>query len=400
MEEKRNNLIYCDHSATTPIDPAVLDEMQRVSKDVWGNPSSVHQLGRTAKVQLEYAREAIAQTLNAYRNEILFTSGGTEANNFVLRGLVHQLKNRGNHIITASVEHHAVLETCQALEKQGVQVTYLDVDEYGRVNPDDVEKAITDATILISIMHANNEIGTINPIEEIGVIARQHNIVFHSDAVQTYGKLNIDTEKMPVDALSISGHKIYGPKGIGVLFLQKGISITPQLTGGSQERNLRAGTENLPAIAGLAKAAELIFSSRDAENERLRNLQKQLETAVLETIPGAVVHGHPQQRLPGLSHIGFEGADSESLVMNLDMRGIAVSSGSACSSGSVNPSHVLMAMGYDKTAAKSAIRISLGKSNSEQDIPKIVTALKEEVSRIRNASNKRKKTRATLAQTT
>lgn len=400
MEEKINNLIYCDHSATTPIDPAVLDEMQRVSKDVWGNPSSVHQLGRTAKVQLEYAREAIAQTLNAYRNEILFTSGGTEANNLVLRGLAQQLKNRGNHIITSSVEHHAVLETCEALEKQDVQVTYLDVDEYGQIDPDNVEKAITDTTILISIMHANNEIGTINPIEEIGAIARQHNIVFHSDAVQTYGKLHIDTEKMPVDALSVSGHKIYGPKGIGVLFLQKGISITPQLTGGSQERNLRAGTENLPAIAGLAKAAELIFSSRDAENKRLRNLQNQLETAVLEIIPGAVVHGHPEQRLPGLSHIGFEGADSESLVMNLDMGGIAVSSGSACSSGSVNPSHVLMAMGYDKVTAKSAIRISLGKSNSEQDIPEIVTALKEEVERIRNASNKRKNTRATLAQTT
>jgi len=392
-------LIYCDHSATTPVAPEVLAEMQRVSKDVWGNPSSVHQLGRTAKVQLEYAREAIAQTLNAYRNEILFTSGGTEANNFVLRGLVQQLRNRGNHIITSSVEHHAVLETCVALEKQGVKVTYLDVDEYGRINPNDVENAITDQTILISIMHANNEIGTINPIEDIGAIARQHNIIFHSDAVQTYRKLPIDVESIPVDALSVSGHKIYGPKGIGFLFLKKGISITPQLTGGSQERNLRAGTENLPAIAGLAKAAELIFASRDAESQRLRNLQKQLESAVLETIPNAVIHGHPEHRLPGLSHIGFEGADGESLVMNLDMRGIAVSSGSACSSGSVNPSHVLMAMGYDKIAAKNAIRISLGKSNSEQDIPEIVTALKEEVERVRNASNKRKKTSVNLAQT-
>ncbi len=390
-------MIYCDHSATTPVAPEVLAEMQRVSKDVWGNPSSVHQIGRTAKVQLEYAREAIAHTLHAARNEILFTSGGTEANNFVLRGLVEQLRDRGNHIITSSVEHHAVLETCKALERQGVQVTYLDVDQYGRVSLEAVENAITDQTILITIMHANNEIGTINPIEEIGELAQKRGIIFHSDAVQTYGKLHIDTEKMPIDALSVSGHKIYGPKGIGFLFLKKGIAITPQLTGGSQERNLRAGTENLPAIAGLVKATELIFASSDAESMRLRKLQNQLESMVLETIDGSKIHGHPEQRIPGLSNIGFDGVDGESLVMNLDMRGIAVSSGSACSSGSVNPSHVLMGMGYDKTSARSAIRISLGKSNSEQDIPVIVSALQEEVERVRNASEKRKKTRAKLA---
>lgn len=391
MKNEQKSLIYCDHSATTPVSEEVLEIMQRVTRTTWGNPSSVHQFGRSAKVALEYAREALADTLNASRNEILFTSGGSESNNFALRGLAEHLKHRGNHIIISSVEHHSVLNTCEALEQQGFKITRLNVNRYGQVDPGDIENAITDKTILISVMHANNEIGSINPIDEIGIIARDRGIVFHTDAVQSYGKLPIDVKETPIDALSVSGHKIYGPRGIGFLFLRKEIGITTQMTGGSQERNLRAGTENLPAIAGLAKAAELMFSEQETELRRLRTLQNQLETAVVDTIDGAEIHGHPDQRLPGLSHIGFEDVDGESLVMNLDMRGIAVSSGSACSSGSVNPSHVLLAMGYDKVKAKSAIRISLGRGNGEKDIPNIASILREEVARIRSARKKKAK---------
>lgn len=383
------HIIYCDHSATTPVRPEVAEEMQRVMHDAWGNPSSVHQLGRSAKVELEYARETIAETLHAARNEIMFTSGGTESDNFALRGLASALQAKGRHIITSRTEHHAVLHTCRALERQGFTVTYLDVEADGSVTPAAVEAAIRDDTILISIMHANNEIGTINPIEAIGAIARERGIAFHTDAVQTYGKLPLDLRRLPVDALSVSGHKIYGPKGIGFLCIRKEFDITPQMTGGSQERNLRAGTENLPAIAGLARAARLSLEHQSEETGRLRRLQHRLETGIRESVPGAVIHGSPDHRLPGLIHLGFEDVDGESLVMNLDMRGIMVSSGSACSSGSVNPSHVLLAMGYDRQRAKNAIRISLGRSNTVEDIPAILQGLQEETGRIRRAASKR-----------
>lgn len=385
MTRNIQNTIYCDHSATTPIAPEVAEEMQRVIGDVWGNPSSVHQTGRTAKVELELARERLADSLGAARNEIIFTGSGTESDNFALRGIAEALRENGNHIMTSRVEHHAILHTCQALEQAGYEVTYLNVDQYGRVNPADVEAAITEDTILISIMHANNEIGTINPIDEIGRIAHDHKIVFHSDAVQTFGKLPIDVNSLPVDALSISGHKIYGPKGIGVLYVNKRIDIHPQLTGGSQERNLRAGTENLPAIVGMARAVQLMLQHRDEVAGRLRALQQQLEEALLDALPEAKIHGHPRHRIPGLTHMGIPGVDGESLVLNLDMRGVHVSSGSACSSGSINPSHVLLALGYDRKAAGEAIRISLGKCNTREDIPLIVQAVTEETDRIRKA---------------
>ncbi|MCF7804568.1 MAG: cysteine desulfurase [Candidatus Marinimicrobia bacterium] len=389
MRNRNENTIYADHSATTPVDSQVVDEMRRIMTNVWGNASSVHQIGRSAKVELEQARETIAGALNASRNEILFTSGATESDNFALRGLAQAFRNKGKHIITSKAEHHAVLHTCEALDKNGFSVTYLDVDKHVMVNPGDVEAVLTDETILISIMHANNEIGTINPIDEIGKIAQEHDIPFHTDAVQTFGKLPLDVSELPVDALSVSGHKIYGPKGIGFLYVNKNLDIIPQLTGGAQERNLRAGTENLPAIVGLAKAVELALESQNSETDRLRNLQKSLEIGLTEQIPGATVHGHPEKRIAGLTHIGFDGVDGESLVMNLDMRGIAVSSGSACSSGTVNPSHVLLAMGYEKDRAKSAIRISLGRSNTEEDIPVLIDAIREEVERIRTAGEQR-----------
>ena len=390
MGNETRKIIYCDYSATTPVLPEVIDEMQRVMREAWGNPSSVHQFGRSAKVELEYARETIADTLHAARNEIIFTSGGTESDNFALRGLAAALQEKGRHIITSKVEHHAVLHTCQSLEKQGFAVTYLDVDDYGGVTPETVENAIRDDTILISIMHANNEIGTINPIAGIGEIARRYGIAFHSDAVQTYGKLPLNVRNLPVDALSVSGHKIYGPRGIGFLFIRRDFDITPLLTGGSQERNLRAGTENLPAIAGLARAARLSLEHQSKETVRLCQLQARLEAGIRDSLPGTIIHGHPERRLPGLTSLGFEDVDGESLVMNLDMRGIMVSSGSACSSGSVNPSHVLLAMGYDRRGAKNAIRISLGRSNTKEDIPYILQGLQEETERIRQATRKRK----------
>jgi len=393
MGNRKSNTIYCDHSATTPVDQQVIEEMQRVMNEVWGNASSVHQIGRSAKVELEMAREQIAGALNAARNEIFFTSGGTESDNFALCGLAEAFREQGNHIITSKVEHQAVLNTCKALEKKGFTVTYLDVDEYGMIAPGDVEASITDETILITIMHANNEIGTINPIDEIGAVAHEHDILFHTDAVQTFGKLPLEVNESPVDALSGSGHKIYGPKGVGILYANKNLDIAPQMTGGAQERNLRAGTENLPAILGLAKAVEIVLENRESEFERLRKLQQQLEAGLAKQIPGATVHGHPEKRIPGLTHIGFDGVDGESLVMNLDMRGIAVSSGSACSSGSVNPSHVLVAMGYEKDRTKSAIRISLGRSNTAEDIPILIEAIKEEVGRVRSAAENRNQTK-------
>ncbi|MBS1271794.1 MAG: Cysteine desulfurase IscS [Candidatus Marinimicrobia bacterium] len=393
MGNRKSNIIYADHSATTPVHPQVIEEMQRVMTDVWGNASSVHQIGRSAKVELEMARERIAGSINAARNETFFTSGGTESDNFALRGFAEAFRSKGKHIITSKAEHHAVLHTCEALEKNGYSVTYLEVNEHGMVNPGDVKAAITDETILISIMHANNEIGAINPIGEIGALAHKHDIPFHTDAVQTFGKLSIDVKELNVDALSVSGHKIYGPKGIGFLYVNRNLDIIPQLTGGAQERNLRAGTENLPAIMGLAKAVELSMEKRESESERLRNLQHQLEAGLTEQISGTTVHGHPEKRIPGLTHIGFDNVDGESLVMNLDMRGIAVSSGSACSSGSVNPSHGLMAMGYEPDRAKSAIRISLGRSNTEEDIPVLVEAIKEEVARVRSAGENRNQTK-------
>ena len=381
--------IYCDHSATTPVAPEVVREMTRLSTGVWGNASSIHQTGRNAKVELEHARERIAGSLNAARNEIFFTSGGTEADNFALRGIVHALRDRGNHIITSVIEHEAVLRTCKSLEDEGFEVTYLQVDSNGTIFPDRVRDALTDSTILVSIMHANNEIGTINPIEGIGEITEEHGIVLHTDAVQSYGKLPIDVRELSIDALSVSGHKIYGPKGIGFLYLSREIDAVPLLTGGSQERHLRAGTENLPAIGGLARAVETMLERRDDENRRLGRLTTELEQGLRERIPGSTVHGAPGNRVPGLTNVGFSGVDSESLVMNLDMQGIAVSSGSACSSGTVEPSYVLRALGYDEKGAKTAIRISLGRSNTREQIPRIIDAVAREVERIRNAGQSR-----------
>jgi len=389
MKNGTTKIIYCDHSATTPIDPEVMQEVQRVMQEDWGNPSSVHGTGRMAKVTLESAREAIADTIHAARNEIIFTGGGTEADNFALRGIAGSLRHNGKHIITSTVEHHAILCTCQTLEDQGYEVTYLPVDSNGQVQPESVEAAIRDDTILISVMHANNEVGTINPIAEIGAIARENGIVFHTDAVQTYGKIPIDVTALPLDALSVSGHKIYGPKGVGFLYINNQIDINPLVTGGGQERHLRAGTENLPAIAGLAKAADKSMNIMNSEMKRLTEMQHHLESGILGAIPDAMIYGHPKERIPGLTCVGFDGISGESLVMNLDMRGIQVSSGSACSSGSITPSHVLQAMGCDPQQAASAIRISLGRENTMEQIPEIISAIQEEAERMRKISNGR-----------
>lgn len=392
MRKDLNSIIYCDHAATTPIDQQVVQEISRIHEHIWGNASSIHQVGREAKVELELARETIAQCINAARNEILFTSGGTESDNLAIRGLAQTLKDKGRHIITSAVEHHAVLHTCAALEKQGFEVSYLDVDKFGMVQPDSLRSTLRDDTILVSIMHANNEIGTINPIAMLADIAHEADAFFHTDAVQTLGKISVDVTTLNLDALSASGHKIYGPKGSGFLYLNKQLDILPQLTGGAQERNLRAGTENLPAIAGLAIAVKLAVEMLSPDSQSLLLMQRTLEEVLADKIDRFELHGHPQKRIPGLSHIGFDGVDGESLVMNLDMRNIAVSSGSACSSGSINPSHVLLAMGFANDSAKSAIRISLGRSNSREQIPVLADAIAEEVHRIRSAREKKSET--------
>lgn len=380
------NRIYLDHAATTPVKPEVLDAMMPYFTQSFGNPSSIYQVAQINKKAIDDARETIAKHLGANTNEIFFTSGGTEADNWAIKGIVEANKNKGNHIITTKIEHHAVLHTCEYLEKQGFEVTYLDVNEEGVIDLEVLKAAIKDTTILISIMYANNEVGTIMPIKEIGDIAKERGIAFHTDAVQAIGQVRIDVKEQNIDALSLSGHKIYGPKGIGVLYIRRGLRITNLIHGGAQERGRRAGTENVPAIVGIAKAMELAYTDFEAKNERIKGLRDKLMNGILETIPYSKLNGSSTNRLVNNVNIGFEFVEGESLLLLLDMNGVAASSGSACTSGSLDPSHVLLALGLPHEKAHGSLRLTLGEGTTEQEVDYVLEKLPAIVQRMRDMS--------------
>jgi len=378
--------IYMDYASTTPMDPEVLRAMVPYFSDMFGNPSSVHAFGQEAWQAVEKARETVAAAIGANSEEIVFTSGGSESDNFAVKGIAFGRKDKGNHIITSSVEHHAILETCRFLEKNGFVTTRLPVDETGTVDPADVEKAITDRTILISIMHANNEIGTMQPIAEIGKIARKQGIVFHTDAVQTFGRLPVNVNDLNVNLLSASGHKIYGPKGVGILYVRKGTRIQSFIHGGQQEKGRRASTHNVPGIVGMGKATELAVASMDKEAGRLISLRDKMIRGILENIEDSRLNGHPIQRLPNNVNVSIEYVEGESLLLALDMEGIACSTGSACASSSLEPSHVLTAIGLPHETAHGSLRFTLGGHTSEEDIDYAVGVLPAIVGRLRAMS--------------
>lgn len=378
--------VYFDHSATTATAPEVASQMVEYMTNTFGNPSSVHAFGREAKKAIIHARKQVADLIGASPEEILFTSGGTEGDNMALRGIAEANKKRGKHIITTQIEHHAILHTCEALEKEGYRVTYLPVDEYARVNPQDVADAICDDTILISVMFANNEVGTIQPIAEIGKIAKEKGIYFHTDAVQAVGNYPIDVNEYGIDLLTISSHKFHGPKGIGALYIRKGVRIKPILFGGAQEKTLRPGTENTPGIVGLGKAAELAQAELTDKINRVQKLRDKLIAGITERIPEAKLNGHPMLRMPGNVNFSFRYIEGESLLLNLDIKGIAASSGSACTSGSLDPSHVLLAMGITHEIAHGSLRLSLGRENTEEDVDYCLEVLPEIVARLRSMS--------------
>ncbi len=376
--------IYLDNSATTRIDDRVLEEMLPYLKSNYGNASSLYSLGRESKKAIEDARDKVAKFLNCKSSEIYFTSGGSESDNTAIKGIARANRKKGNHIITSKIEHRAVLETCKTLEKEGFEITYLDVDRYGRVDVEKLKSVIRKDTILISIMYANNEIGTIQDIEKIGKIARENGICFHTDAVQAVGILDIDVEKQNIDSLSLSAHKFYGPKGIGVLYVKKNIKFEKFIDGGHQERNKRAGTENVANIVGLAKALEIATESLQAHKNKISSLRDYFESNLKSKIENATINGDIENRLPGNSNISFLGVNGQDLLLNLDMLGICVSSGSACTSGSIDPSHVLTAIGLDEEKAKSSIRISIGKYNTKEDIDYLIKNLVEIIKRQRD----------------
>ncbi|KYO64559.1 cysteine desulfurase NifS [Thermovenabulum gondwanense] len=380
--------IYMDHAGTTPVRKEVVEAMLPYFTEKFGNASTVYSYGREARKAVEEAREKVAALIGADPKEVYFTSGGTEADNWALRGIAYANKEKGNHIITTAIEHHAVLHTCEDLEKKGFKVTYLPVDKYGRVRVEDVINAINDKTILISIMHANNEIGTIEPIEEIGQVLKNldRKIYFHTDAVQTVGKIPVDVNKLNVDLLSISSHKIYGPKGVGALYIKKGTKIQSFMTGGGQEFGKRAGTENVSGIVGFGKAAELIASELEEQQKKLSYLRDKLIKGIMENISDVILNGHPVDRLPHNVNLCFKYIEGESLLLNLDLKGICASSGSACTSGSLEPSHVLLAIGLPHEIAHGSLRLTLGRDNTEEEIDYVVDAIKEIVEKLRQMS--------------
>lgn len=378
--------IYVDHSATTAVRPQVLESMMPYFTEQYGNPSSIYRKGRDAKRAIENARERIADCLHCKPDEIMFTGCGSEADNWAVIGTALANKKKGNHIITSAIEHHAVLHSCQYLEKQGFRVTYVGVDENGLLRMDELKDAICDQTILISIMMANNEIGTIQPIEEITQIAKEKGIIMHTDAVQAMGQMEIDLSKLKVDLLSLAAHKFGGPKGIGLLFKRRGVKIDNYLHGGGQENGRRAGTENTASIVGMAKAVELAVSEREEHCKKMQELRDRLIEQVLEKIPYTRLNGDRQKRLPGNANFSFRFVEGESLLLSLDLKGICASSGSACTSGSLDPSHVLLAIGLPHEIAHGSLRISLGEDNSMEDIDRIVDALCEILPRLRALS--------------
>lgn len=378
--------VYMDYSATTPVKKEVLDAMLPYFSEHFGNPSSLYSIAQESKEALEKARGQVASLIGAKANEVFFTAGGSEADNWALEGVADALKDKGNHIITTKIEHHAILHTAEYLEKHGIDVTYLDVDAEGRVNPEDVEKAITDKTVLISIMMVNNEVGTIEPIKEIAEIAHNHGILLHTDAVQALGNVPIDVDNMGIDLMSMSGHKIYGPKGVGALYIRKGTKISNFIHGGAQEMKKRAGTENLAGIVGFGKAAELAKENLESHINRVSELRDYFISEVTSKIPDTIVNGSMEHRHPGNANISFEYIEGESMLILLDMNGISVSTGSACSSKSLTPSHVLSAMGIPVERIHGTLRFTIGDPTTKEDIDYVIEKLVEIVQKLRKLS--------------
>ena len=387
--------IYVDHNATTPVHPQVVEAISRVLRDDFGNASSVHVFGQTAKSHIDRARAAVATLVGARPQEIVFTSGGTESDNLAIRGVAEALApTKRRHLIASSIEHEAVLTTLKALAKRGWTTTLLPVNRSGIVNPTDLEAAITDETILVSVMHANNEIGTMQPIAELAAIAHAHGAQFHTDAVQSVGKIPVAVDDLHVDLLSLSGHKFNGPKGVGALWVRRGSRLTATATGGKQERNRRAGTENVPGIVGLGEAARLATETLATAGAHVAQLRDRLEGDILETVPGTVVNGDRAQRIPNTANVSFDRVEAESLLIALDLEGIAVSTGSACSSGTLEPSHVLRAMGFSPHRTQNSIRFSLGTDNTADEIDRIVYVLPRVVEKLRRLSGGTRATRS------
>ena len=378
--------IYMDNAATTPVRDEVFDAILPYFKEYYGNASSVYSIAKESKKALEKAREQVAKGIGAKTEEIYFTAGGSESDNMALRGVAEALKTKGNHIITTKIEHHAILHTCEYLEKNGYEVTYLPVDEFGKIRLEELESSIRPETILISVMFANNEIGTIQPIGEIGKIAEKHGILFHTDAVQAVGHVPIHVEEMKIDLLSMSGHKLGGPKGIGAIYIRKGVTVQPLIFGGAQEKKKRAGTENIAGIVGLGKAVELATAEMSVETKRLLHLRDQLISGILEKVPYSRLNGHPTDRLPGNCNISFSYIEGESMLLLLDAIGVAASSGSACTSGSLDPSHVLMAIGLPHEVAHGSLRLTLDRGNTEEDVNFVLKKVPEIVQKLRDMS--------------
>jgi len=377
--------IYLDHNATTPLHPQVLEAMLPFLRENFGNASSIHAEGRTARAAIDKARSKVAALLGASEEEIYFTGGGTESNNLAIRGVAERPGNEGKHFITSSVEHHAVLYPMQRLVKQGFECTFLPVDRYGRVDPDELKAALRPGeTVLVSIIAANNEVGTIQPVEELAEVCREAGVLFHLDAVQVLGRKRLDVGSLPVDMISLSGHKIYGPKGTGALYLRKGVELEPLMLGGSQERRRRPGTENVAGIVGLGEACQLAQSEFEERNRHCHHLRDLLWEGLTRKLEGVHLNGHPTQRLSNTLNVSFEGVEGEALLLNLDLAGIAASSGSACASGSLEPSHVLTAMGVPAQLAQSSVRFSFGRDNTAEQVKRVVQEVSRIVQRLRS----------------
>ena len=379
--------VYLDHAATTPVDPEVAEAMSRVLHDTHGNPSSIYAEGRAARAAVDRARDEVAAAIEAEPSEIVFTSGGTEADNLALRGALKARRDERDGLVTTAIEHHAVIDTARDLERYAhVRLTVVGVDRQGVVDPAAMREAIDERTSLVSVMHANNEIGTIEPIAEIGALCRDRGVTFHSDAVQTVGALEVDVRKIPIDLLSINAHKFYGPKGVGALYVRRGTRLATMQTGGGQEKGRRTGTENVAGIVGLGVAMRIARERRATESPRQARLRDRLISGVRTRVPDVVLNGHPTDRLPNNASFCIPGTDGESLIVALDLEGFAVSSGSACTSGETEPSHVLLALGLDREVAKGSLRVTVGRSTTEADVDAFVRALEHVVARLRNAA--------------
>ncbi len=388
MQSRPQRAVYLDHASTTPTRPEVLEAMLPYFSRHFGNPSSIHGVGQEARKALDEARDTVARVLECRASEVVFTSGGTESDNTALKGVAFALRHTGNHIVTSTIEHHAVLHTCQQLEQQGYEVTYVPVDRDGFVDPDQVARAVTDRTILVSVMCANNEIGTIEPVQEIARLVRERakglgrTVVIHTDAVQAAGAVDVSPNTLGVDMLSLSGHKLYGPKGVGVLYIRRSTPFAPLLMGGGQERERRSGTENIPGIVGTAAALRLAVEEMELTTAHTRRLRDQLIAGIQERLPRARLNGHSAQRLPNNVNLSFPGVEGEPILLGLDLEGVCASSGSACSTASLEPSHVLTAIGLNADAARSSLRLTLGRENTEDDVRYVLEVLPDLVQRL------------------